>query len=379
MFSGRRDEKSAAWSVWSMVELSTNRSARESIREIADQIPAIEPQWQERALRHLDNLTKPLGSLGRLEEIAVRLAGIQQTDILDCTNKAIFTLAADHGVTEEDVSAYPKAVTGQMVRNFLMGGAAINVLCRQFGIDVVVVDIGVDGKMDLDRRLVDRKVSNGTRNITRGPAMGENEVVAAFEVGVELAALAAKPGRTLVGTGEMGIGNTTVASAITTVITGRPASQVTGMGTGLDPLGVERKIAVIERAIAVNRPNPSDPFDILQKIGGLEIAGLTGLMLGAAARRLAVVVDGFISTAAAALACAIEPRVGAFLFAAHRSSEPGHEALLELIGHRPLLDLRMRLGEGTGSALAMAVIESAAKLFNEMATFSSAQVSGAVS
>jgi nicotinate-nucleotide--dimethylbenzimidazole phosphoribosyltransferase len=362
-----------------MVEISTNRSTRESIREIADQIPVIEPQWQERALRHLDDLTKPPGSLGRLEEIAARLAGIQQKDVLDCTNKAIFTLAADHGVTEEGVSAYPKAVTRQMVRNFLLGGAAINVLCRQFGIAVIVVDMGVDGKMDLATGLVHRKVSNGTRNIARGPAMQDHELALALQVGVELAAEAAEQGRSLIGTGEMGIGNTTVASVITAVLTGKPASQVTGMGTGLDSVGVEKKIGVIERAIAINRPNPSDPFDVLEKVGGFEIAGLTGLILGAAARRRAVVVDGFISTAAAALACAIEPRVRGFLFLAHRSSEPGHEALLELIGQRPLLDLRMRLGEGTGAALAMAVIESAARLFNDMATFSSAHVSGAVS
>ncbi|HXY09916.1 MAG TPA: nicotinate-nucleotide--dimethylbenzimidazole phosphoribosyltransferase [Terriglobales bacterium] len=362
-----------------MVELCTNPSAREILHEMAGQVPALEPKWQERAVRHLDDLTKPIGSLGRLEEIAARLVCIQQKEILDCKNKTIFTLAADHGVSEEGVSAYPKAVTGQMVQNFLTGGAAINVLCRQFGIEVVVVDIGVDGRMDLAPGLVDRKVSNGTHNIARGPAMEEDELAAALRVGVELAASAAERGGALIGTGEMGIGNTTVASAITAVLTGRPASQVTGMGTGLDSKGVERKIAVIERAIAVNHPNPSDALDILQKIGGFEIAGLTGLILGAATRRLTVVVDGFISTAAAALACAIQPRVGGFLFAAHRSSEPGHGALLELIGQRPLLDLEMRLGEGTGSALAMAVIESAAKLFNEMATFSSAQVSGAVS
>lgn len=361
-----------------MVEVITHRSPREIIREVADQIPVIEPEWHRRALRHLDNLTKPRGSLGRLEEIAVRLAGIQQRDILGCKNKAIFTLAADHGVTEENVSAYPKAVTAQMVRNFLLGGAAINVLCRQFGIEVIVVDIGVDGKVDRDDRLVDRKIANGTHNLARGPAMDEKEVAAAFAVGVELAAGAAERGSTLIGTGEMGIGNTTAASTITAVLTGRPASHVTGVGSGLDSAGVARKIAVIERAIAVNRPNPSDALDVLQKVGGLEIAGLTGLIVGAAARRLAVVVDGFISTAAAALACALEPRVGNFLFAAHRSSEPGHGFLLELVAQRPLLDLEMRLGEGTGSALAMAVIESAANLFNEMATFSSAGVSGAV-
>jgi nicotinate-nucleotide--dimethylbenzimidazole phosphoribosyltransferase len=361
-----------------MFEICTQRSAREISREIAEQIPAIEPQWHGHAVEHLNNLTKPVGSLGRLEEIAARLAGIEQSDILHCRNKAIFTLAADHGVTEEHVSAYPKEVTRQMVMNFLKGGAAINVLCRQFGIEVIVVDIGVDGKIEA-AGLLDRKVSHGTHNLARGPAMDENQLAAALQVGVELAAAAAERGQTLIGTGEMGIGNTTAASAITAVLAGRPASQVTGVGTGLNPAGVERKITVIERALAVNRPNPSDALDILQKVGGLEIAGLTGLILGAAARRLAVVVDGFISTAAAALACAIQPRVGGFLFAAHRSSEPGHGALLELIGQRPLLDLGMRLGEGTGSALAMAVIESAANLFNEMATFSSARVSGAVS
>jgi len=267
-----------------MVEVCTKRSGREILREIADQVPAIEPRWNERALRHLDNLTKPIGSLGRLEEIAARLSGIQQKEVLDCKNKTIFTLAADHGVTEEQVSAYPKAVTGQMIRNFLTGGAAINVLCRQFGIEVVVVDIGVDGRMDLVPGLVDRKVSNGTRNIARGPAMDENELGKALRVGAELAAGTAERRGALVGTGEMGIGNTTVASAITAVLTGRPPSEVTGMGTGLDSRGVERKIAVIERAIAINRPNPSDPFDILEKIGGWEIAGLTGLIFGAAAR-----------------------------------------------------------------------------------------------
>src|SRR6516165_9446816 len=352
-------------------------SAEELVRETIASIPALNPDWHERAVLRLNSLTKPLGSLGRLEEMAARLVAIREEEFPDCANKVIFTLSAAHGVTEEAVSAYPKTVTRQMVLNFLSGGAAINVLCRQFGIEVVVVDIGVDGELDLAPGLVDRKVSMGTRNMARGPAMEESELVRALHVGFELAADAAERGRTLIGTGEMGIGNTTVASAITAVLTGRPAPQVTGMGTGLDSRGVERKIAVIERAIAVNHPNPSDAFDILEKIGGLEIAGLTGLIFGAAARRLAVVVDGFISTAAAALACTIQPRVGDFVFVAHRSSEPGHGALLELIRQRPLLDLEMRLGEGTGSALAMAVIESAAKLFNEMATFSSARVSGA--
>jgi len=361
-----------------MSDVCRAAATQEMVRAVAESVPGLDPQWTERARNRLDSLTKPTGSLGRLEEIVARLAAIQEAEVLNCKNKVIFTLAADHGVTEERVSAYPKAVTRQMVLNFLTGGAAINVLCRQFGIEVVVVDIGVDGRVDASAGLVHRKVSNGTQNMAREPAMSEAELGEALGVGLELAASAAARGCTLIGTGEMGIGNTTAASAITAVLTGKRAADVTGMGTGLDAAGVRRKAGVIERAIAVNQPNPADPMDILRKVGGLEIAGLTGLILGAAARRLAVVVDGFISTAAAALACAIQPRVQEFLFAAHVSSEPGHGTLSRFIEQRPLLDLEMRLGEGTGSALAMALMEAAVKLFKEMATFSSAGVSGAV-
>jgi nicotinate-nucleotide--dimethylbenzimidazole phosphoribosyltransferase len=361
-----------------MSDVGRIKSAKTLISELADLVPTTESKWSELALHRLTTLTKPLGSLGRLEDIAVRLAAIQEKEFLDCTDKTIFTLAADHGVAAENVSAYPKAVTKQMVLNFLAGGAAINVLCRQFGIEVVIVDIGVDGEIDTAGRLLRTKIANGTRNMTCGPAMYEAEVFTALNVGIDLAIAAAKRGRALIGTGEMGIGNTTSASAITAVLTGKPVAQITGRGTGLDASGVNRKIEVIERSIAINRPLASDPLDILRKLGGLEIAGLTGLILGAAARRIAVVVDGFISTAAAALAYAIQPRVADFMFAAHRSSEPGHTALLNFIHQRPLFDLEMRLGEGTGSALAMSLIEAAAKLFNEMATFSSAGVSGAV-
>ncbi|HEX5423942.1 MAG TPA: nicotinate-nucleotide--dimethylbenzimidazole phosphoribosyltransferase [Candidatus Acidoferrales bacterium] len=361
-----------------MSDVGRMKSPEASITELADLVPTIESKWRELALLRLTTLTKPLGSLGRLEDIAVRLAAIQAKEFPNCTAKTIFTLAADHGVAAENVSAYPKAVTKQMVLNFLAGGAAINVLCRQFGIEVVIVDVGVDGEIDASGRLLRYKIANGTRNMACGPAMNEAEVVAALNVGIDLAAAAAERGATLIGTGEMGIGNTTSASAITAVLTGKPVAQITGRGTGLDASGVNRKIGVIERALAVNRPVASDPLDILRKLGGLEIAGITGLILGAAAHRIAVVVDGFISTAAAAIAYAIQPRVGDVMFAAHRSSEPGHAALLDFIHQRPLLDLEMRLGEGTGSALAMSVIEAAAKLFNEMATFSSAGVSGAV-
>lgn len=349
---------------------STFRASRASV-------PVPSPEWRARAVAHLNDLTKPLGSLGRLEEIAARLVALREEARPRCTKKAIFTMAADHGVTDEGVSAYPKAVTRQMVLNFLAGGAAINVLARHCGVDVVVVDVGVDGDFGEVTGLVSAKMARGSSNMARGPAMNEAELLSALGVGVELAAWAEKQGYTLIGTGEMGIGNTTAASAITSVLTGKPVAQVTGRGTGLDEPGLKRKIEVLEGALAVNRPDPSDPLEVLRKVGGLEIAGLTGLVVGAAARRIPVVIDGFISTSAAAIACALEPRIRQFIFAGHKSSEPGHAALLEFIGEAPLLDLQMRLGEGTGAALAMSVIEAAAKIFDEMATFSSAGVSEA--
>lgn len=362
-----------------MSALSANQEKRAEaiVQEAIASVPLLRQEWRQLAVKRLNSLTKPLGSLGRLEEIAARIVAIREELRPGCLSKVIFTMAADHGVTDEGVSAYPKAVTRQMVLNFLSGGAAINVLCRYAGIDVTVVDIGVAGDTSELPGLVKKKVAHGSRNMARGPAMNAAEVYRALEVGIELAIDAADSGRALIGTGEMGIGNTTAASAITAVLTGLPVAQVTGPGTGLDDAGIRHKIEVIERAIGVNHPDPSNPLRVLQTVGGLEIAGLTGLILGGAARRIPVVVDGFISTAAAAIACALQPRVRDFLFAAHRSSEPGHEALLNFIGQAPLLDLQMRLGEGTGAALCMVLIESATKLLNEMATFSSAGVSEA--
>jgi nicotinate-nucleotide--dimethylbenzimidazole phosphoribosyltransferase len=358
--------------------IGKERQAELVVHEVIASVPLLRQEWYERAGQRLNSLTKPLGSLGRLEELAARIVAIREDLRPDCSKKAIFTLAADHGVTTEGVSAYPKAVTRQMVVNFLSGGAAINVLCRHFGIQVTVVDIGVDGDTSTLPGLMRMKIAPGTKNMAAGPAMRAAEMFAAVQVGIELADGAAEQGYALIGTGEMGIGNTTAASAITAVLTGRAAAEVTGRGTGLDDAGLDHKVRIIERAIAVNHPDPSDALEVLQKLGGLEIAGLTGLILNGAARRIPMVVDGFISTAAAAVACALQPRVKPFLFAAHRSSEPGHEALLKLIGQAPLLDLNMRLGEGTGGALCMALIESATKLLNEMATFSSAGVSEAV-
>jgi nicotinate-nucleotide--dimethylbenzimidazole phosphoribosyltransferase len=361
----------------SALSASREKQAEAIVQETIASVPLLRKEWHDRAVQRLNSLTKPLGSLGRLEEIAARIVAIREKLCPNCASKVIFTMAADHGVTDEGVSAYPKAVTRQMVLNFLSGGAAINVLCRNLGIDVTVVDIGVEGDTSELRDLVKKKVAHGTRNMARGPAMNAAQMYRALAVGIELANDAADSGRTLIGTGEMGIGNTTAASAITAVLTGLPVAQVTGPGTGLDQAGIRHKVEVIERAIALSHPDPSDPLQVLQAVGGLEIAGLAGLVLGGAARRIPIVVDGFISTAAAAIACALQPRVRDFLFAAHRSSEPGHEELLKFVGQAPLLDLKMRLGEGTGAALCMCLIESATKLLNEMATFSSAGVSEA--
>jgi nicotinate-nucleotide--dimethylbenzimidazole phosphoribosyltransferase len=355
---------------------SETLQAEELVRKTIQSVPALDPAWDARARLRLESLTKPLGSLGRLEEVAARIVTIREEEFPACSNKAIFTLAADHGVTEEAVSAYPKEVTRQMLLNFLSGGAAINVLCRHFGIDVVVVDIGVDADTSELPGLVKMKVARGTQNMARGPAMSRSQAYSALQNGITLAMRAEQEGRNLVGTGEMGIGNTTAASAIAAVLTGRPVAELTGKGAGLDEAGLQHKMQVIERALVVNRPDASDALDVLAKVGGLELAGLAGLTLGAAARRIPVVIDGFISTAAAAIAVAIEPRVRHFLFASHRSTEPGHAALLKYIGLEPLLNLDLRLGEGTGAALAMPLLEASVKLLKEMATFSSAGVSG---
>jgi nicotinate-nucleotide--dimethylbenzimidazole phosphoribosyltransferase len=350
-------------------------SAEEVVRETIASIPALNPRWLDRAYLRLNSLTKPLGSLGRLEEIAARLVVIREEEFPDCSNNVIFTLAADHGVTQEGVSAYPKEVTRQMVLNFLSGGAAINVLCRQFGIEVVIVDIGVDADTDDLDGLIQLKVRRGTKNLAAGPAMSRDEACRALQAGIALSARAQRDGKKIIGTGEMGIGNTTAASAVTAVLCRKSVAEVTGKGTGLDDAALCRKIEIIDRSLGLNRPDASDPIDVLSKVGGLEIAGLAGLALGAAARRIPVVIDGFISTAAAAVAFAIEPRVKDFLFASHLSSEPGHEALLKFLGLEPMLQLKMRLGEGTGAALAMPIVEASVRLLKEMATFSSAGVS----
>jgi nicotinate-nucleotide--dimethylbenzimidazole phosphoribosyltransferase len=358
---------SASWSVVSKIV-----AAMESPSE----------QWLTRARAHLDVLTKPPGSLGMLEDIAAQMVSIRQKDFAEPLRKAVYILAADHGIAAEGVSAYPSEVTRQMVLNFLAQGAAINVLAKLHGVEMNVVDVGVDAHFDAVDGLLNRKVRKGTRNMLHEAAMSDAEVAQALEIGFELATEAKAKGKSLLAVGEMGIGNTTAASAITSVLTNQPAGFVTGKGTGLDVVAVEHKRQIIESIIqkhfsTARTDPPPDPIEVLRCVGGLEIAAMTGLILGAAQNGIAVVVDGFISTAAAAIAFAIEPPVRGYLFAGHQSEEPGHGVLLDMIGLKPILSLKMRLGEGTGAVLAMPIIESAMCLYNDMATFASAGVSEA--
>lgn len=344
-------------------------------------VAAIEPRdarFAAEAKNRLDCLTKPIGSLGRLESIAAQMFSIFSGSIPLPLKRGAYVFAADHGVTEEGVSAYPRAVTAQMVRNFLDGGAAINVLARLHEAELTVVDVGVDAEFEDAPGLHRAKVRRGSRNMFREPAMTSEELDAALEVGIDLAHGAAEKRQHLVAVGEMGIGNTTAASAIAAALTREPIDTLTGRGTGLDVEGRDRKIKVIHQSLQRHFGDfteAPEPLEILRCVGGLEIAAMTGFILGAAAHRIAVVCDGFISTAAAAAAYAIAPHVSEYLLAGHCSEEPGHRHLLRFIGLTPILSLDMRLGEGTGAVLAMPLIESAVRLFSEMATFSSAGVS----
>lgn len=288
--------------------------------------------------------------------------------------RRIVAFAADHGVVAEGVSPWPPSVTAQMVENMRRGGAAVNALARAAGASLTVVDVGVAAPIAPGGGLVGRRIRAGTANIARGPAMTRKDARAALRVGIELADCAAADGVRMIGLGEMGIGNSTAAAAVTAALTGRPAAAVTGRGTGVDDAMLARKVRAVERALRVNRPDAADPLDVLRTVGGLELGALCGLTLGAAARRLVVVTDGFIATAGAALAVRLRPAAGGYLVAGHRSSEPGHAALLAALGARPLLDLELRLGEGTGAAAAFPLIAAAVAALREMATFESAGV-----
>jgi len=329
------------------------------------------------AWQRLDSLTKPLKSLGRLEEIAAQLVAIYENPMPEIKKKAVLVFASDHGVTEEGVSAYPKEVTAQMVFNFLRGTAGINVLARHAGADVVVVDIGTDYDFEKIDGLISKKVVKGSRNMTKSPALTYDEAIRCILTGVELVKEYHARGYNLFATGEMGIGNTTPSSAITAVLTGSEVEEVTGRGTGIDDATFRKKIEVIKKAIEINKPDPADPVDVLAKVGGPEIGACAGVVLACAELKIPVVIDGFISSAGALIAYCINPLVKNYIFASHNSVERGHKKILEFMQLKPLLDLNLRLGEGTGAALAITIVEAGLKIYKEMATFEEAGVSTA--
>ena len=338
------------------------------------------------ARAHLDRLTKPPGSLGRLERLVEQLAGITGSPTPRVDRPAVVVFAGDHGVTARGVSAYPSDVTAQMVANFVRGGAAINVLADAAGAELVVVDVGVSGDgppanpaVAGAARLVRARIAAGTRDMTVEPAMRRDEALAAIEVGRRIVEELIASGIDTIAVGEMGIGNTTAASALVAALTDRPPAEVTGRGTGLDAEAVRRKVAVIEAALDRHRPGADDPVGALAAVGGFEIAALVGAILAAAEARTPVVLDGFITGAAALVAASIAPGIGPRLIASHRSPEPGHAVVIERLGLDPLLDLDLRLGEGSGAALALPLIRSATLLLAGMATFDRAGVSGPVS
>jgi nicotinate-nucleotide--dimethylbenzimidazole phosphoribosyltransferase len=343
------------------------------IRNTLEAIKPVSPLRLESAQAHLDSLTKPPGSLGLLEVLAKRFTALRKIDRPAIENKSVIVFAADHGVTEEGISAYPAKVTPQMVQNFLDGGAAINVLARQQNAEVLVVDIGVNHKFASHPSLLDRKIAFGTRNLAKEPAMtraqAEESITIGIQIAMQLEAI------DLLATGDMGIGNTTASSAIFSVLGDLPVSQVTGRGTGIDDITLTKKITVIQQALDLHAPDPEDPIDILAKVGGFEIGGIMGLIIGAASKNIPVVVDGLVSSAGASLAIKLNPSIKDYIFSSHRSVEPGHQIFFDLLQAPPLFDLKMRLGEGTGAVLAFNMIEAAVKIYSEMATFKSAGIS----
>lgn len=339
-------------------------------------IQPVDHGLRAKAEARLEDLAHPPGSLGQLEEIAARVCMITGSLEPKLGRKVIFTFGADHGVWEEDVSTQPQSVTREMVHTMLSGKAAINLLAQQSGAENRIVDIGVNHDFPKNLNgLIQRKIRKGTNNIARGPAMSMAEAEAAILIGAELAIDEIENGATLLGTGEMGICNTTVSAALFAALLPCPPEAVTGRGSGISKQKLQHKIEVIKRALEINKERLDDPLQTLAALGGFEIAAITGMILGAASRKTPVVVDGFISSAGALVACRLCPAVSDYLFYSHRSAEIGHSVYLKYLGHRPLLDLDLRLGEGTGAALAMNIIEGALRCFNGMARFSDSAVS----
>jgi len=340
------------------------------IEKIRQGIPSIDYHVQQNTLAKFDTLTKPKKSLGRLEELIARAAGVYGCLNPCLKRKVIFLMAADHGVTAEGVSAYPAEITYQMVLNFLEGGAAINVLARHFGLEIVITDIGVRGDLSQKSGIIHRKIAPGTNNMTKEPAMTKEMAERSLEIGYEVFEDAFEQEEIdLIGLGEMGIGNTTASSAIIGLLTGAKIEEVVDRGTGLKPEAVLHKIEIIKQAIAMNRPDPEDPLEVLAKVGGFELGGLVGCILAAAHRRIPIVLDGLISGACALIAVKLAPQVQDYLFASHCSKEKGHRVALAHLGMLPIFDLEMRLGEGTGAVFGINFIEAGFKLLNEMATF----------
>jgi nicotinate-nucleotide--dimethylbenzimidazole phosphoribosyltransferase len=347
------------------------------IKEIIKTIKPLDTDLMNRAQKTLDNLTKPQGSLGRLEELAKQVVGITQNQTPGFKQKVVFTMASDHGVVEEGISAYPQEVTAQMVYNFIRGGAGVNVLARHVNAKVIVVDMGVREKLKIkNKKLKVKKINFGTKNMTKGPAMTKDEAIRSIEAGIDVfEEIYNKDGIDILGVGDMGIGNTTASSAIVAIITGRDVLEVTGRGTGITEEVFKKKVEVIKRALGLNKPDPQNPIDILAKVGGFEIGGICGATLAAASSRIPVIIDGFISSAGALLAHQFCPILREYLIASHTSVEVGHRVMLDWMGLQPLFNLNLRLGEGTGAALGMSIVEASIKIILQMATFGEAGVS----
>ncbi|MCX6007756.1 MAG: nicotinate-nucleotide--dimethylbenzimidazole phosphoribosyltransferase [Chloroflexi bacterium] len=338
-------------------------------------IQPLDKAAMDKAAQRQDQLTKPRGSLGILENISIQIAGITGKSIPQIKNKAIITMAADHGVVAQGVSLYPQEVTAQMVLNFLSGGAAINVLSRQVGARVVIADMGIAVKLTASENIICKSIGSGTADMCMGPAMTRTQAIDSIEAGIDIVEKEIKQGLDIIGTGEMGIGNTTAASAIVAAITGKPVAMITGKGTGIGDEQLAHKIEIIEKALAVNKPDPNDALDVLSKVGGFEIGGMAGVILAGAANHIPVVIDGFISGSAALIAAGICPQAKDYLIASHLSVEKGHIVCLKHLGLKPAFDLNMRLGEGTGAALGIFLAEAAVNLLGQMATFAEAGVS----
>ncbi|GLI49982.1 MULTISPECIES: nicotinate-nucleotide--dimethylbenzimidazole phosphoribosyltransferase [Tepidanaerobacter] len=347
----------------------------DKIEETIQKIGPLDQDAMKKAQARLDDLTKPQGSLGMLEAIAKQIAGITRTPIPDLPKKAAILMAGDHGIVKEGVAPFPQEVTSQMLFNFVNGGAAMSVLTRHENAKLYVVDVGVAQDLPDVPNIIKKKVAYGTRNMAEGPAMTRQEAAKAIEVGIEVAEMAINEGAGLTAIGEMGIGNTSPSSAIVATYSKMPVREVVGRGTGVDDERLKIKISAIEKALSVNNPDPSDPLDVLSKVGGLEIAGLAGVILGCAANRVPVIIDGFISGAAALIAAQMAPLAKDYMLGSHLSEEPGHKVILDFLGIKPILIMNMRLGEGTGAALAMNLVDASLKILREMATFSEAGVS----